>query len=133
MQFFAGGSMYWWEPTDTIYVLLDINAGTYRSVGPEEAATLLEPTPDPDNPMMPVRGFGRVYTGIPGMDAALGAPLTPETVLDPYGVRQEFAQGLMLFTPTYIAPSGTDFGKTIFVLYADGTFVRYNDTYQINR
>ncbi len=43
--------------------------------------------------------------------------------LDLYGVRQEFTQGLVLFTSTY-----TTFGKTIFVLYADGTFVRYNDT-----
>jgi len=130
MQFFEGGSMYWWEPTDTIYVLLDINAGNYRSVGPEEAATLPAPTPNPDNPIMPVRGFGRVYIGIPGVAAALGAPLTPEVELEPYGVRQEFTQGQMFFTPTYTAPLRTNFEKTIFVLYADGTFVRYNDTYQ---
>lgn len=130
VQFFAGGSMYWWAPTDTIYVFFDVNAGNYRAVGPAEAADLPAPTPDPNNPMMPVRGFGRVYSGIPGVAATLGTPLTPEIILEPYGVRQDFTQGLMLFTPTYIAPSGTDFGKTIFVLYADDTFVRYNDTYQ---
>lgn len=130
MQFFAGGSMYWWEPNDTIYIFLDVNAGNYRAVGPEEAATYPEPTPDPDNPNMPVRGFGRVYYGIPAIGAALGAPLTPEIILEPYGVRQGFAQGSMLFTPIYIAQPGIDFGKTIFVVYADGTFVRYNDTYQ---
>lgn len=130
VQFFAGGSMYWWEPTDTIYIFFNVNAGNYRAVGSAEAAELLAPTPDPDNPMMPVRGFGRVYSGIPGVAAALGAPLTPEIILEPYGVRQDFTQGLMLFTPTYIAPPDTNFGKTIFVLYADNTFVRYNDTYQ---
>jgi len=122
--------MYWWEPTDTIYVFFNVNAGNYRAVGSAEAADLPAPTPDSNNPMMPVRGFGRVYTGIPGVAAALGAPLTGEVELEPYGVRQDFTQGLMLFTPTYIAPPNTDFGKTIFVLYADNTFVRYNDTYQ---
>lgn len=130
VQFFEGGSMYWWELTDTIYVFLGVNGGRYRVVEAEENATYPEPTPDPDNPNAPVRGFGRIYAGIPEVRAALGTPLTPEIEIDGsdrYGVRQRFENGLMLFLPANTDPNNA--GKQIFVLYNDDTFTRYEDAY----
>lgn len=83
-----------------------------------------EPTPGPD-PNQPVRGFGTVYFNLPGARERLGPWASPEIVLrgDRRGVIQYFEQGLMLWTPAY-QPTGD---ASIFVLYNDGSFERYDD------
>jgi serine/threonine-protein kinase len=121
-QFFAQGTMYYWGLSDAIYVFFGLDDGDYRVVNREEAATLPEPTLDPNDPESPVRGFGRVYS-IPSVREALGVWTSNEQILDPHGVMQRFEHGLMLFTPSY-----RDQGKTIFVLYDNNTFERYRDT-----
>ncbi len=128
IHFFDGGTMYWWAHSDTIYVLLDPVAGDYLVVDKQEAASYPEPTPDPDDPQAPVRGFGRVYYHRPGVQEALGTPRSTEIVLDPHGVWQPFENGFMLWVPAQTDPQNPL--KFIFVLYDDGTFQYYRDSYQ---
>lgn len=133
VQFFEGGTMYWWSwknddtPKDVIYVILDMEGGDYLVLEREAVVKYPEPIPDPDIPVPMQGGFARVYYGIPSVREALGAPLGPESYLDPHGVRQFFEHGLMLFIPARTDPNNAN--KLIFVLYEDNTFVRYNDTY----
>jgi hypothetical protein len=132
-QFFEHGAMYYWEPTDTIFVFLAHQEGTYRVVEAAEAAALPEPVPDPNNPNAPVRGFGRVYYGMPNVHATLGASITPELILessDGIGVRQRFERGQMLSKPLLPSAPPGERGKTIYVLYDTGRFTRYQDLYQ---
>ncbi len=126
-QFFEGGTMFYWQPTNAIYVFFGLDAGTYRSYTPEEANNLPEPTPDPDDPRAPVRGFGRLYANVEIIREELGLWESAEIVLDSsnYGVLQRFSRGVMIFTPTY-----RDQGKSIFVLYDDGSFERYRDEFE---
>lgn len=128
IQFFAGGTMYYWQPADMIYVFLDRDGGAYETFPANRVAELPEPPPTPTSgENWPVRGFGQVYYGVPRIAEQLGAPVSPEIALQQppelKGVRQLFANGLMLWTPIY-----RDTGWTIFVLYADdATFRRYAD------
>ena len=128
IHFFDGGTMYWWANSDTIYVLLDPVAGDYLAVDKQEAASYPEPAPDPDDPQSPVRGFGRVYYHRPGVQEVLGTPRSTEIVLDPHGVWQPFEGGVMLWVPAQTDPQHVP--KFIFVLYDNGTFQRYLDSYQ---
>lgn len=120
--------MYWWAGSDTIYVLLDPVAGDYLEIDKQEAASYPEPDPNPDDPQAPVRGFGRVYYHKPGVQVALNTPRSTEIVLDPHGVWQQFERGIMLWVPAQTDPQQAS--KLIFVLYDDGTFRRYLDSYQ---
>ena len=83
-----------------------------------------EPTPGPD-PNQPVRCFGRVYFNKPQAAERLGPWTSPEIELtgSQPGVVQYFDKGMMIWTPSY-QPTG---GRSIFVLYNDGTFERYAD------
>jgi serine/threonine protein kinase len=122
-QFFVNGTMFYWQANDTIYVFLGRDTGTYVIVPPTEAAAL--PTPEPqEDPNAPVRGFGRVYYGKPGIREVIGQWTTNEELLDGTGVFQRFERGLMIFTPSYL--SGTR-RAAIFVLFNDGTFLRVDD------
>ena len=130
-QFFAGGTMFYWgiNPTslrDTIIIFYGLNSGTYGIVNAAETATYPEPPPNND-PNAPVRGFGRIYHGKAGVAKAMGLWTSPEIELTArsLGVIQFFDGGTMIYTPIYQQPGA---GKhAIFVLYADGTFERYND------
>jgi serine/threonine-protein kinase len=123
--------MFYWglNPTvlrDTIIIFLGLDSGTYTIVNADEAATYPEP-PASSDPNAPVRGFGRVYYGKAGIAQALGAWTSPEIELkgNSPGVIQPFDGGTMIYTPIYQQPGA---GKqAIFVLYADGSFERYND------
>ncbi len=124
-HFFERGTMYYWRPNDTIYVFFGLDSGNYRVFGPDEAARYPEPPTPVADPNMPMRGFGRIYFGITEVSAALGGWTSGEQVLNPHGVFQPFAKGIMFYTPSY-----RDQGGSIFVLYNDGTFERFADTYQ---
>ncbi|NNJ08718.1 protein kinase [Chloroflexales bacterium ZM16-3] len=131
VQFFVGGTMVYWglNPTslrDTIIVLLGLDGGTYTLVTDTEAAGYPEPPPSED-PNAPVRGFGRIYFGRPGVASAMGAWKSPEIELkgEDQGVIQLFDGGTMIYTPIYKQPGAG--AQAIFVLYADGSFERYND------
>lgn len=122
-QFFENGSMYYWRPTDTIYVLLGRDSGDYRIFPPDVVAALPEPTPADAN--APVRGFGRIYANDANVRAFLGGWTSGEEILQPHGVIQRFANGLMLHTPAH-----RDGSAAIYVLYNDRTFERFQDPNQ---
>ncbi|MEI7772696.1 MAG: hypothetical protein WCI67_22080, partial [Chloroflexales bacterium] len=130
-QFFKGGTMFYWglNPTglrDSIVIFYGLNSGTYGIVSADESAAFPEPPPNSD-PDAPAHGFGRVYYGKAGVAEALGAWTSPEIELkgSSLGVIQFFDGGTMIYTPTYQQPGASE--QTIFVLYADGAFERYND------
>lgn len=133
VQFFEGGMMYYWDRrnstfnADYIYVFYGADAGEYDALSPKAVSDLgPEPTPGPD-PNQPVRGFGTVYFLKPGVRELLGAPTSGEIQLqgaNRLGVMQRFEQGLMLYSPIYQPTSS----RSIFVLYNDGRFERFDDT-----
>ncbi|GAB4442245.1 MAG: hypothetical protein OHK0015_40620 [Chloroflexi bacterium OHK40] len=132
-QFFERGMMFYWdnanrtEKSDHIFVFYGRDEGRYDDLPPQAVADLGDdPTPGPD-PNQPLRGFGRVYFFKPGVAEALGAPISPEIELrgNRRGVIQFFDQGMMIFTPLD-RQSG---GASIFVLYDDGAFQRFDDTF----
>jgi serine/threonine-protein kinase len=131
-QFFDRGMMFYWDNSnetanaDFIYVFYGTNAGRYEALSPDEVSALgPDPTPGPD-PNQPLRGFGRVYFGSEAREQ-LGAAVSPEIVLEGTraAVMQRFEAGLMFYTPVYQPTSG----RSIFVLYNDGTFDRFDDTF----
>jgi serine/threonine-protein kinase len=86
------------------------------------------PTPAPAEPptglVAPISGFGLVWGANPAVRDALGWGTQPEA--GPFaGAYQPFSKGVMLFSPT-----GLGRGKTIYVLYENGTFERYDDLNQ---
>ncbi|NTW00274.1 MAG: serine/threonine protein kinase [Oscillochloris sp.] len=130
-QFFTKGTMLYWglNPTglrDSIIIFYGLDKGSYVIVSNDEAASYPEPAQSED-PNSPVRGFGRVYFGKPGVAEAIGSWTSPEIELKDttLGVIQFFESGIMIYTPIYQQPGSSK--QAIFVLYADGTFERYND------
>jgi serine/threonine-protein kinase len=130
-QFFTQGMMLYWDDTnrdaraDYIFVFYGRERGPFDAFSNEEVQALgPEPTPGPD-PNQPVRGFGTVYFNQPQVAEFVGTATGPEIELkgDQQGVIQYFEQGLMFWTPDY-RPLGA---PSIFVLYNDGTFERYDD------
>ncbi|HMO59099.1 MAG TPA: serine/threonine protein kinase, partial [Roseiflexaceae bacterium] len=81
-------------------------------------ATPLEPPP---GQVMPVRGFGRVWANYPEVRDVLGFATAPEVGLIE-GALQPYARGMMIYSR-----NGMGRGPTIFVVYDDGTFERYDD------
>lgn len=125
-QPFERGSMFWFQPQERIYALIGVNSGTWRAF--EQSSLPVGPTPEPPQPptpglVAPISGFGLVWNTFPEVRDALGWGTAHEA--GPYGgAFQPFENGSMLFSPT-----GLERGKTIYVLYKDGTFARYDDTY----
>jgi hypothetical protein len=131
IQFFQKGTMFYWglNPTDlrdTIIIFDGLNSGGFGTVTADEAASYPEAPPS-DDPNAPIRGFGRVYYGKAGVADALGKWKGPELQLkdSTNAVIQFFKGGTMVYTPIYKQPGAG--AQAIFVLYADGTFERYND------
>jgi len=133
-QFFEQGLMFYWDrrnktpKDDYVYVFYGRDAGVYDELPPQAVADLgPDPTPGPD-PNQPVRGFGRVYFNRPMVRERLGAPTSPELELkaNQRGVIQLFADGLMIYTPSF---QPTNNGASIFVLYNDGAFERFDDSF----
>lgn len=133
-QFFAGGSMFWWSDrnrdasNDHIFVFKDLEGGLYEEFPPDDVAALgPEPTP-PDDPNGPRRGFGRIYFYRTDISTILGEWTSPEYEFKGgtnSAVIQYFERGRMIWTPIS-NPTGR---KSIYVLYNNGTFERYDDAF----
>ncbi|NTV63049.1 MAG: hypothetical protein HGA65_05880, partial [Oscillochloris sp.] len=130
-QFFQSGTMFYWglNPTnlrDSIVIFYGLNTGNYQVVSAEETASYPE-APASEDPNTPIRGFGRVYYGKSGVATGLGTWKSPELELkgSTRAVIQFFESGTMIYIPIYNQPGAS--AQSIFVLYADGTFERYND------
>jgi hypothetical protein len=122
-QIFASGTMYWWKNQDTVYVMPEGESpsGRYSVFNKVTAAALPDPPTDIDPKMRAEGGFARVYYGVPEVQNAIGVPVTAERAIS--GAYQAFEHGFMIYSPA----NGTVRGKTIYVLYNDGTFRRYDD------
>lgn len=120
-QVFETGTMFWWGPTQRIYVLAGKRAGAF-GVYPNtwrEGEELSKLNP-PAGLYGPVRGFGKVYRNYPAVQDELGWGVRPEAAVT--GVYQPFEKGAMLWLP-----AGNGHGAQIYVLSAGGRFTLYPD------
>jgi serine/threonine-protein kinase len=126
-QPFERGSMLYYQPLEHIYVLVGTENGSWRLFPQDDLAGLATPTPAPDpgnGLVVPVGGFGLVWGNNPVVREELGYGTLPEAGLFD-GARQPFERGSMLWSSR-----GLGRGPTIYVLYGDGTFERYDDPTQ---
>jgi len=77
-----------------------------------------DPTPVPGCAIQPVQGFGRVWSSNPSVRNRLGCPTAPEAGFT--AVEQGFHNG-------YVVQDVS--GKTIYVMYNNGTWEAYPDTW----
>jgi serine/threonine-protein kinase len=119
-QRFEFGSMFYFQPTERIYVLIDNSRSAWRMFEQRELVGFPTPTPAPP-PSTLQGGFGIVWANFPEVRQGLGVPVTPEDGLLE-GAYQPFTGGLMLYSSR-----GLGAGGTIYVLYNEGTFERYDD------
>lgn len=125
-QAFQRGSMFYFDPLRQIYVFFGSGSGTWRLFNQDELIGLPTPTPTtaPDGLYIPVRGFGLIWGYNADIREAIGYGTAPENgPLE--GAFQSFQRGRMLYSR-----SGLGVGPTIYVLYADGSFERYDDPNQ---
>jgi serine/threonine-protein kinase len=122
--FEKGSMLYYTPPLDVIYALIGVDSGKWRLFEHGELSALPTPTPDPNPPCRAplVGGFGLVWGSFREIREALDCPTGPEDGLME-GAYQSFDRGTMLYSQ-----KGLGRGKTIYVLYADGQFERYDDT-----
>jgi serine/threonine-protein kinase len=123
-QPFVHGSMFYFNPLEQIYVLIGADNGRWRLFEKSSLDALPTPTPAAQPPCEGrlKGGFELVWRSYPQIQEALGCALEPENGLLE-GAYQPFTHGRMLYSH-----EGLGRGKTIYVLYADGTFERYDDT-----
>jgi hypothetical protein len=81
----------------------------------------------PSCPTVPVRGFGKVWANNPTLASAIGCPVPWRGEQAVQTAVERFEHGTML----YVAQKNTyPFGDpSIFVLFDDGTYQHFNDTY----
>ena len=125
-QQFEHGSMFYFQPNDRIYVLLGRDSGTWRLFKRSDIGDLPTPTPadQPPCPSPMDGGFALVWSTQQDIRAALGCSMAPMPDLFE-GAFQAFEHGTMLYSRV-----GLGRGKTLYVLYADNTFERYDDPNQ---
>lgn len=108
---FEHGRMLWRADRREIIALLsDGHWSTY----PDTFNGTETVTPAPGEP---IRGFGKVWRETPTLRAAIGAATAPEQPIG--GAIEEFEHGLLVWTAD----------RTIYALYADGTWEQYPDTF----
>lgn len=121
LQYFEGGMMFWWQPTDRIYVLYGGGAGGWDGyANPNDPAYNQPREAAPAGFIEPIRGFGTLWHTVPPIRDALGWGTSPEYPLT--GVLQPFPNGLMFYAPTL-----ENRDARIWVLTNDGTWTRYRD------
>jgi serine/threonine-protein kinase len=125
-QPFVGGSMIYFQPRERIFAFLGRDRGDWFTFDQAELEPL--PTAEPQEPppglFVPQSGFGRVWANFPEVREALGFATAPERGLDE-GALQNYARGTMLYSR-----NGAGRGPTIYVIYDDGAFERYDDPNQ---
>jgi serine/threonine-protein kinase len=121
-QQFEEGSMFYFKPTEQIYVLFRENKGTWRVFEKKEMEELPEPPAPPAECSAPQQnGFALIWGNFPEIQERLGCPLTPEPDLFA-GARQPFEGGTLLWSQR-----GLGRGPTIYALLNDDSFTRYED------
>jgi eukaryotic-like serine/threonine-protein kinase len=122
-QQFGQGSMFYFSMTEQVYVLLGRDSGQWLRFEREDLLPLPTPTPADapvcDQPMH--GGFQLAWENFDEVSMGLGCPTGPEDGLFE-GAYQPFDRGTMLYSQ-----KGLGRGKTLYVLYEDGTFERYDD------
>jgi serine/threonine-protein kinase len=126
-QPFQHGSMLYFAPREAIWVFIGVDKGSWYRF---DQATLEDrptatpaPTPGPGL-FVPVRGFGLVWAYNEEVRNQLGYGTAPEGGLYE-GAYQAYTGGTMLYSAT-----GLGRGKSLYMLYNDGTFERYDDPNQ---
>lgn len=121
-QIFQGGAMYYRQEDSQFWVFNGAVSGSWRK-RMDVFDSDPEPTDQaPDGLITPASGFGRLWNKDAAIRQALGWATTPEEGFT--GVLQRFDRGLMLFSPAMLGHS-----KRIYVLYNNGTFEVFKDTY----
>jgi hypothetical protein len=123
-QPFERGSMLYFNPREEIFVLIGVDQGIWYRF--EQASLSNLPTPTPAEPpapglVVPIRGFGLVWAYNEDIRRQIGYGTAPEAGLLE-GAYQRFSGGTMLYSAI-----GLGRGKSLYVLYNDGTFDRYDD------
>ncbi len=84
-QSFEHGRMFWLQPTQTIWVMINAEGSLTNGVWMEFEDTFVEGDPEDDpsltppaNLLQPIRGFGRIWREDPEIKAALGWATGPE-------------------------------------------------------
>jgi len=122
-QAFEHGSMLWYgKPLEQIYVLVGSDSGRWQAFEP--SALLGQPMPSPAAPpsgrVAPSSHFELVWGNQPSVQTQLGWGTRPEDGSFA-GAIQSFNGGTLLFSSV-----GLGRGKTIYVLFGDGTFRRFD-------
>jgi hypothetical protein len=121
-QQFENGSMFFFEPTGRIYVLVGDGNGTFRKFERQEMQQLPAPPAPPENCTQPQQGgFALIWGNFPDIQKQLGCPIAPEPDLFD-GAYQPFEGGTLLWSTR-----GLGRGPTIYALRNDGIFERFND------
>jgi serine/threonine-protein kinase len=122
-QQFEEGSMFYFQPTEQIYVLFGKDRGIHRVFEKSELEDL--PAPAPAECEAPQQGgFALVWGNFPDVRRQLGCSTSPEPNLFD-GAYQEFRNGTLLFSQ-----NGLGRGKTIYVVWNGGEFQRFDDPNQ---
>ncbi|HEX8221320.1 MAG TPA: zf-HC2 domain-containing protein [Chloroflexia bacterium] len=123
-QHFQGGYMFWRGDTRVIYVFLQTGRHDQYGTWFEFKDTWVEGEPvptveggTPDGGYVPVRGFGKLWANNPELRQKLGYATEPEASVD--AVWQPFEHGRALWTSD----------RTIRLMYEDGIWQHFNDTY----
>lgn len=124
---FQKGSMYYFQPYELIIVLYGFGSGTWDSF--EEVALANRPTPTPapspgEGLYIPINGFGLVWGYYADVRDKLGYGVEQEVGLFG-GAYQSYKGGIMVYSER-----GLGRGKTLYVLYNDGSFERFRDPNQ---
>ena len=122
-QPFERGMMLFSASRNVTYALYGRGSGAWQSFNQADLIDLPTPTPEiaTDERVVPVRGFGLVWGTQAGVKDKLGYATRDEAgPLE--GVLQSYEGGLMIYSR-----AGVGRGPTLYVLYADGSFERYDD------
>lgn len=123
-QRFEGGSMLSYLPVGDVHVLIGFSRGTWQRYQPVLLPPDSAPTPTPPaNLQTPSGAFGLVWAANPGVRQNLGFALLPQSAVIE-GAYQAFEGGVMIYSR-----DGLGRGKTIYVLFNDESFERYDDTF----